>query len=71
MRALGTTTETLCWHCNRPIDDGNSVPAARYLYRGDQPATAVVEDWIECSCGAFQNVRRLNEITIEPLGRPR
>ena len=26
----------------------------------------VIEDWIDCTCGAYQNVRRLNEITVEP-----
>jgi hypothetical protein len=28
----------------------------------------VVEDWLHCTCGAYQNVRRLTEITVEALG---
>ena len=54
-----------CWHCGRPIDAPPATQAARYLYRGDQPLTVVVEDWMRCTCGAYQNVRRLNEIRVE------
>ena len=36
----------------------------RQIYRGDQPLTVVIEDWMECTCGAYQNVRRLNEISV-------
>ncbi len=68
MRPIGAEPNTPCWHCERPIVYANGVHAARYLYRGDQPFTAVVEDWIECECGAYQNIRRLNEITVETLG---
>ena len=36
--------------------------AARYCIVAIAPSTVIVEDWIVCSCGAYQNVRRLNEI---------
>jgi hypothetical protein len=68
MRPLGPDPTTTCWHCGRVIAPGTGLHAARYIYRGEQAATAIVEDWIECQCGAYQNVRRLNEITIETLG---
>ena len=42
---------------------------ARYLYPGDRPRTAIVEDWHSCQCGAFQNVRRPTEITVFSLDR--
>ncbi len=69
MRPLGTESPVVCWHCSRTIDRGLAVHAARYLYRGDQPSTAVVEDWLECECGAYQNTRRIAEIHVEPLGK--
>ena len=68
MRPIGTAVPVECWHCGAQVERGRGFHAARYLYRGDQPSTVVVEDWIECECGAYQNVRRLNEITIESLG---
>jgi hypothetical protein len=68
IRPIGAEPHTVCWHCGRPIERDGESHAARYLYRGEQPDTAVIEDWIECACGAFQNVRRLNEITVEPVG---
>jgi len=68
MRPLGVAPATVCWHCSLPIDFEASEPTARYLYRGDQPLTVVIEDWMRCSCGAYQNVRRLNGITVEALG---
>lgn len=68
MRPIGNAPEVVCWNCGRKIEREHGAHAARYLYRGDQPSTAVIEDWIECECGAYQNVRRLNEITIEALG---
>ena len=58
----------MCWHCGRSIDVAVNEKAARYLYRADQPLTIVVEDWLLCSCGAYQNVRQLTEITVESLG---
>jgi hypothetical protein len=70
MRPIGAWLQTACWHCSQPVDRESGVLAARYIYRGDQALTVVVEDWIACSCGAFQNVRCLNEITIETLGKP-
>jgi len=68
MRPLGVAPQTVCWHCGRPVDFSPDAHAGRYIYRGDQPLTAVVEDWILCACGAYQNLRRLNEITVEPFG---
>jgi hypothetical protein len=68
MRPIGAEPSTPCWHCGRPVALDGGAHAARYLYRGEQADTAVIEDWIECTCGAFQNIRRLNEITVEPLG---
>ena len=29
--------------------------------------TAVIEAWLECECGAYQNVRRMSEISVEPI----
>lgn len=69
MRPLGPEPTTVCWHCGRTVDASAGLHAARYIYRGEQPATAIIEDWVECVCGAYQNLRRLNEITIEPLGK--
>jgi hypothetical protein len=69
MRPLGPDPETVCWHCGRVVERNAGVHAARYIYRGEQAATAIVEDWMQCECGAYQNLRRLNAITIEPLGR--
>lgn len=68
MRPIGAAVPVACWHCGAIVERGHGIYAARYMYRGDQPSTAVVEDWIECACGAYQNVKRLNEITIETLG---
>ena len=68
MRPIGPEPATPCWHCGGPIERSVGVHAARYIYRGDQPLTVVIEDWMECACGAYQNLRRLNEITVEPLG---
>jgi sarcosine oxidase delta subunit len=69
MRPIGAAPRTVCWHCARPIDFAADAQAARYLYRGDQPLTVVVEDWMRCTCGAYQNIRRLTEITVEALGK--
>lgn len=68
MRPIGVAPQIACWHCSRPIDFSADEQAARYIYRGDQPLTIVVEDWLHCTCGAYQNVRRLTEITVEALG---
>ena len=56
--------EARCWHCRRPVA-GSAV--ARYLYPGERPRTALVEDWFACTCGAYQNVRRPTDIRISPL----
>jgi hypothetical protein len=53
-----------CWHCRRAVT-GRVV--ARYLYPGERPRTAVVEDWYACECGAYQNVRRPTEIRISAV----
>jgi hypothetical protein len=69
MRPIGVAAPIACWHCRQPIDFTNGDPTARYLYRGDQPFTVVVEDWMLCACGAYQNIRRLNEISVETIGK--
>jgi sarcosine oxidase delta subunit len=69
MRPIGVTAPIVCWHCAQPIDFSTGDQTARYLYRGEQPLTVVVEDWMHCACGAYQNVRRLNEITVETFGK--
>jgi sarcosine oxidase delta subunit len=51
----------VCWHCGRAVT-GRRV--ARYLYPGDRPKSAIVEDWHACACGAFQNLRRPTEISV-------
>ena len=68
MRAIGVTPQTVCWHCGEVIDFTAGEQTARYLYRGDQPFTVLIEDWMHCKCGAYQNVRRLNEISVEAIG---
>jgi hypothetical protein len=67
MRPIGTPAAVACWHCGTSIDFSGET-AARYLYRGDQALTVVVEDWMRCACGAYQNARRLNEILVESFG---
>jgi len=57
---------TKCWHCG---STALGARAARYLYQGDRPKSAIVEDWHQCGCGAYQNVRRPAEITVSPLDR--
>jgi hypothetical protein len=69
MRPVGVTPKAACWHCGAEITNEAGTHAARYIYRGDQPLTAVVEDWVRCACGAYQNVRALNEIFVEELGK--
>ncbi len=69
MRAIGAVPETVCWHCSRTIDPDVAVHTARYIYRGDQPFTILIEDWLQCACGAYQNVRRMSEIRVEALGK--
>ena len=56
--------DVYCWHCGRAVA---AMRAARYLYPGDRPGTAIVEDWHSCPCGAFQNVRRPTEIMVSHL----
>lgn len=65
MRPIGGADGCVCWHCGRTVD--LQMRTTRYLYRGELPSTAVIEDWVPCDCGAFQNVRRVNEIIISPL----
>jgi hypothetical protein len=47
---------------------GRANRVARYMYRGEQPSTVIVEDWITCACGAYQNVRRLHEMVVDGTG---
>jgi len=68
MKPVGVTPPAVCWHCGQGVDFQTGTLAARYLYRGERPSTVLVEDWMQCACGAYQNVRRLNEISVEPLG---
>ena len=53
-----------CWHCGIPVSGKRF---ARYLYPGERPRTAIVEDWFRCVCGAFANVRRTTEIVVSPV----
>lgn len=69
MKPIGEPAPVACWHCSRPVAFSEEAQAARYLYRGDQPLTVLVEDWLRCECGAFQNLRRLNQIVVESLGK--
>lgn len=69
MRPITVSATVVCWHCSQKLDPSAGDSTARYLYRGDQPHTVVVEDWLRCTCGAYQNVRRLNEISVETLGK--
>jgi hypothetical protein len=69
MRPVGKPPLTNCWHCNAAIENASGLHAARYIYRSEHAMTAVVEDWIHCDCGAYQNIRCLNEITVETLGK--
>ncbi|MDB5027705.1 MAG: hypothetical protein JWO66_1394 [Candidatus Eremiobacteraeota bacterium] len=55
-----------CWHCGAAVSGQRT---ARYLYPGDRPHSAIVEDWHACACGAYQNVRRPTEITVSPVSR--
>jgi hypothetical protein len=68
VRLIGAAPTAACWHCGQTLGLDDGLHAARYMYRGEQPFTAIVEDWIECACGAYQNLRSLNEIIVEPLG---
>ena len=58
--------EPHCWHCGRAVTGKRE---ARYLYRGQRPRTAIVEDWHRCACGAYQNVRRSTAITVSVVER--
>ena len=68
MRPVGPGPDVRCWNCDRPIDPRGRIRTARYLYRGEVPTSMIVEDWFECDCGAFQNVRRVNEVVVDKLG---
>ena len=65
MRPIGPAPKVNCWNCGRPIVVQRGKRGARYLYRGEQPSTVIVEDWVPCECGAFQNVRHLNEVIVD------
>ena len=69
MRPIGPVPDAVCWHCAQTIDRDGAAVTVRYIYPGDQPFTAVIEDWMHCPCGAYQNVRRLSEIHVEALGK--
>ena len=65
MRPIGPQPKVRCWNCGGDVEVQKSNRVARYLYRGEQPSTVVVEDWVTCSCGAYQNVRRVHEMVVE------
>lgn len=65
MRPLGPAPHVSCWNCGREVAVARANRAARYMYRGEQPSTVIVEDWITCPCGAYQNVRRLHEMVVD------
>jgi hypothetical protein len=67
MRLNIAAAQTRCWHCGAMLEAGT--PTARYLYRGDRPNVAIVEDWYRCGCGAYQNVRGTTEISVR-FARP-
>ena len=69
MKPLGPAPATTCWHCGAPVDAAKGKQKARYIYRGEQPLTVLVEYWMHCTCGAYQNIRRINEITVDELGK--
>jgi hypothetical protein len=56
--------DVYCWHRGRAVA---AMRAARYLYLGDRPRTAIVEDWHPCPCGAYENIRRPTEIVVSHL----
>lgn len=62
MRPESVAEAPMCWNCGAPVHAGAS--EARYLYRGPRARTAIVEDWIACACGAYQNVRQVKEIVV-------
>jgi len=70
MRPIGTPPPTPCWHCGESIERSGEAFEVRYIHRSEQPLTVILEDWIKCTCGAYQNVRRLTEILVESLGTP-
>jgi hypothetical protein len=65
MRPLGPAPTVTCWNCHREVVVKRTNREARYIYRGEQPSTVIVEDWVTCACGAYQNVRRLHEMIVE------
>ena len=65
MRPIGTQPKVRCWNCGDEIAVRKTNRVARYLYRGEQPSTVLVEDWVSCACGAYQNVRRVHEMVVE------
>ena len=67
MRPIGPPPKVPCWNCGREIEVRSGKRSARYLYRGEQPSTVIVEDWVPCECGAFQNVRHLNEVVVDAV----
>jgi hypothetical protein len=67
MRPIGPPPKVACWNCGAQVAVERGKRGARYLYRGEQPSTVIVEDWVPCACGAFQNIRHLNEVIIDAV----
>ena len=49
-----------CWHCGHPVSGPTT---ATYLFRQD--SRVIFDEWRACSCGAYQNARRVREITVK------
>lgn len=53
-----------CWNCGRPVFGHTE---ATFIYPREEHA--LVDQWIECECGAYQNVAHPHRITIEDYKR--
>jgi hypothetical protein len=53
-----------CWHCGRAV---TGKAKATFLY--PRKRHVVVDRWLECECGAFQNVSHPHQISIEGYRR--
>jgi len=65
MRPVGAAPKVSCWNCGGDIAVRRANRFARYMYRGEQASTVIVEDWVTCPCGAYQNVRRVHEMVVQ------
>jgi len=54
----------LCWNCGKAV----AGPAeATFIY--PRQRQVLVDRWLRCECGAYQNTSRRHEITIEGYKR--